>query len=170
MGISNYLPSSRISQSGVCTSSTRPASPYVGQLIYETDTGRNLFWDGSNWVGDQESFTVALSDEISTLTTGNAKVTFRAPFAMKLYQIPRAHLSVASTSGNPTVNIRANGSSIFSTQLSIDANELTSTTAAVPTVLSNTIIADDAEILFDITTAGTNAKGLKVTVYYRRTV
>ena len=27
MGLSNYLPSSRISQSGVCTSTTRPASP-----------------------------------------------------------------------------------------------------------------------------------------------
>jgi hypothetical protein len=50
MGLSNYLPSSRISQSGVCTSSTRPASPYEGQVIYETDTDRVLVWNASAWV------------------------------------------------------------------------------------------------------------------------
>lgn len=31
------------------TSSTRPADPYVGQGIYETDTERVLWWNGSNW-------------------------------------------------------------------------------------------------------------------------
>jgi hypothetical protein len=50
MGMSNYLPSSRISQSGVCTSTTRPASPYEGQVIYETDTDRVLVWNASAWV------------------------------------------------------------------------------------------------------------------------
>jgi hypothetical protein len=49
MGLSNYLPSSRISQPGVCTSSTRPVSPYEGQVIYETDTDRTLIWNGSSW-------------------------------------------------------------------------------------------------------------------------
>jgi len=50
MGISGYLPSSRISQSGVCTSSTRPASPYEGQVVYETDTNQVRVYDGSAWV------------------------------------------------------------------------------------------------------------------------
>jgi hypothetical protein len=50
VGLSNYLPSSRISQSGVCTSTTRPASPFEGQVIYETDTNRVLVWDNSAWV------------------------------------------------------------------------------------------------------------------------
>ena len=50
MGLSNYLPNSRISQSGVCTSSTRPVSPYEGQMIYETDTNRVLVWDNAAWV------------------------------------------------------------------------------------------------------------------------
>lgn len=35
---------------GVCTSSTRPTSPYEGQSIYETDTDRVLFWNNSAWV------------------------------------------------------------------------------------------------------------------------
>jgi len=35
---------------GVCTSSTRPTAPYEGQMIYETDTDKTLFWNGSAWV------------------------------------------------------------------------------------------------------------------------
>lgn len=34
----------------VVTSSTRPSSPYEGQIIYETDTNRLLIWDNSAWV------------------------------------------------------------------------------------------------------------------------
>jgi hypothetical protein len=36
-------------QNGVCTSSTRPASPYVGQMIFETDTSLLKVWLGSAW-------------------------------------------------------------------------------------------------------------------------
>lgn len=36
-------------QTGVCTSSTRPANPYEGQVIYETDTNNLRFWSGSAW-------------------------------------------------------------------------------------------------------------------------
>lgn len=49
MGLSNYLPTSAIARPGVCTSSTRPASPYEGQVIYETDTDRIFVWNGTNW-------------------------------------------------------------------------------------------------------------------------
>jgi hypothetical protein len=49
MGLSNYLPNSRISQAGVCTSATRPVSPYEGQVIYETDTDSVYVWNGSSW-------------------------------------------------------------------------------------------------------------------------
>jgi hypothetical protein len=50
MPITNYLPSSRLIQPGVCTSTTRPASPYDGQAIFETDTDRMLIWNGTAWV------------------------------------------------------------------------------------------------------------------------
>lgn len=50
MPITNYLPSSRLIQPGVCTSTTRPASPFHGQVIYETDTKQTLVYNGSAWV------------------------------------------------------------------------------------------------------------------------
>jgi len=115
-----------------------------------------------------ETLVVAVSDEATAITTGTAKVTFRAPFAMTLYQIPRASLNTASSSGNPAIDINVGGSSIFSTTLTIDATEKTSTTAATAAVLGTTSIADDAEITIDIDTAGTGVKGLKVILYYRR--
>lgn len=34
----------------ICTSSTRPGSPFEGQTIYETDTDLSLTWSGSTWV------------------------------------------------------------------------------------------------------------------------
>ena len=55
-------------------------------------------------------------------------------------------------------------------QNSIDANESTSTTAATAAVLSQTSIADDAQITVDVDGAGTGARGLKITLYYRRIV
>jgi hypothetical protein len=109
----------------------------------------------------------ALSDETTAITTGTAKVTWRAPHAMTITDV-RASLSTASSSGDPTVDINDSGTTILSTKLSIDANEKTSTTAASAAVISDTAIADDAEVTFDIDTAGTGAKGLKVKIYYTR--
>ena len=136
-------------------------------IIGYTGSQGNVGYTGSQGITDY-TMTVALSDEATAITTGTAKVTFRAPFAMTLYQIPRASLSTASTSGNPAIDINKNGVSIFSTTLTIDANEKTSVTAATAAVLSTTSIADDDEITMDIDTAGTGAKGLKVTLYYRK--
>lgn len=33
----------------VCTSSTRPGSPFEGQAIFETDTSLSYVYDGSDW-------------------------------------------------------------------------------------------------------------------------
>lgn len=50
MGLSNYIPSSRISQAGVIpNAAARPASPYAGQVIYQSDTDSILVWNGSGW-------------------------------------------------------------------------------------------------------------------------
>jgi hypothetical protein len=115
-----------------------------------------------------ESIIIALSDEVTPITTGTAKVTMRMPYAFTLTAV-RASLATASSSGIPTVDINEGGSTILSTKLTIDANEKTSTTAAVPVVISDSSLADDSEITFDIDVAGTGATGLKVTLIGRRT-
>lgn len=49
MGLSSQLAPSAIAKPGVCTSSTRPASPYEGQVIYTTDTDLLQIWNGTAW-------------------------------------------------------------------------------------------------------------------------
>lgn len=107
-----------------------------------------------------EAIMVAVSDEASSLTTGTAKVTLRMPYAFTLTAV-KGSLSVASTSGLPEFDIKKNGTTIFSTRPTLDANEKTTATAATPSVLSTTTFAADDELTFDIVTAGTGAKGLK---------
>jgi hypothetical protein len=104
---------------------------------------------------------IAVGDETTAITTGTAKVTFRMPHAMTLTAV-RASLTTVSSSGTPTIDINENGTTILSTKLTIDASEKTSTTAATAAVISDTALADDAEITIDIDVAGTGAAGLKV--------
>jgi len=110
----------------------------------------------------QETLIIALGDETTAITTGTAKVTFRMPWRMNPVTAVRASLTTASSSGIPTFDINEGGASILSTKLTIDASETTSTTAATPPVLSDTDLADDAEITIDIDVAGTGAKGAKI--------
>lgn len=112
-----------------------------------------------------QALIVAVSDETTALTTGTAKITFRMPFAFVLTDV-RGSLSTAQTSGSTlTVDINEAGASILSTKLTIDNTEKTSTTAAAPPVISDSTLADDAEVTIDIDTVGDGtAKGLKVTL------
>ena len=107
---------------------------------------------------------LAASDESTNLTAGTAKITFRMPFAMTLTAIPRASLSTAQASGSLlTVDINEGGTTLLSTKLTFDNNELTTDSAATPAVLSDTALADNAEITVDVDTVGTaGARGLKV--------
>lgn len=108
-----------------------------------------------------EVIPIALSDEATSITTGTAKVTMRMPYAFTLTAV-KASLSTASSSGIPTFDINEGGASILSTKLTIDATEKTSATAATAAVISDTTLAADAEITFDIDVAGTGAKGAKI--------
>lgn len=112
--------------------------------------------------------TIALSDETTSITTGTAKVTWRAPYAITLTKVPRLSLATAGTTSATIVNIKEAGVTVFSTRPQIDANAKTSVGSTVTPVLSDTAIADDAEITFDIDQVGTGAKGLKVTIYFKR--
>ena len=69
MGITNNIPPSRLIQPGVCTSTTRPASPFEGQAIFETDTDRMLIWNGTVWVMPNKPSTNPDGFELVTTAT-----------------------------------------------------------------------------------------------------
>lgn len=111
---------------------------------------------------------LSVSDLTTDLTTGTSKAYARSPYAFTVTDV-RASLIDASSSGAVQVDINDGGASILSTKLTIDATEKTSVTAATPAVISDASIADDAEITIDIDNAGTDAKGLIVTIKGVRT-
>jgi len=145
-----------------------PLDGFVGIGIDETT--KKLHWIKGSIDQGAIDFNVgkteigfALSDETTDLTTGTAKLTFRMPFAMTLTDV-RANVTTAPTGSVLTVDINEGGTTILSTKLTIDATEKTSTTAATALVISDSVLADDAEITVDIDTVGSTVagKGLKI--------
>jgi uncharacterized protein YuzE len=118
---------------------------------------------GLAWQGQSEVIGVACSDETTDLATGTGVVTFRMPFAMTLTAV-RASVTTAPVDDDIEVDINEGGSTVLSTVLSIDDGEKTSTTAATAAVISDSALADDAEITIDIDQVGstTAGAGLKV--------
>lgn len=144
----------------------RDRTTHTGEQAISTVTGLQAALDGKASVAQAtQSIIVACSDETTALTVGTGKVTFRMPYAFTLTGV-RASLVTAQASGNIlTVDINEAGASILSTKLTIDNGEKTSTTAATAAVISDTALADDAEITIDIDQIGDGtAAGLKVTL------
>jgi hypothetical protein len=115
----------------------------------------------------KEHFAIALSDETTAITTGANKARHRFPYAIKNIEVS-AYLKTVSSSGVVTVDVNEGGASILSTKCTIDAGELTSSTAATSPVLSDTTIAAYAEVTFDIDTAGAGAVALVAVLTYER--
>jgi hypothetical protein len=152
---------------------TNPAAQLDGtELVYLGQGGDDAVttMDDIKRFVSLQSIIVAASDETTVLTTGAAKVTFRMPYAFTLAAV-RASLTTAQASGSIfTVDINEGGTTILSTKLTIDNTEKTSTTAATAPVISDTALADDAEITIDIDQVGDGtAKGLKVVLIGTRT-
>lgn len=137
----------------------------AGEVAVE---GNRVFRVGGSFVGLPDVWVIPLPpDETTAITTGTAKVTWRAPYACTVTAV-RASLTTVSSSGAPTFDINEGGTTILSTKLTIDASEKTSTTAATAAVISDTTLADDAELTIDVDTAGTGAAGAKITIYVTR--
>lgn len=107
---------------------------------------------------------IAASDELTPLVAGTAVTTFRMAAPIVEILDVRASLTTAQTSGSTfTVDVNANGTSIFSTPITIDNAKKSSVSAINQPVLSTTSLPDDAEITIDIDQIGDGtATGLKV--------
>jgi hypothetical protein len=111
-----------------------------------------------------EALIFAVSDETTALTAGTSAGVFRMPYGFTLTAV-RASVTTAGTGSVITVDINESGTSILSTKLTIDATEKTSTTAATAAVISDTALADDAEITIDIDTVDSGGVGAGLKVY-----
>jgi hypothetical protein len=161
VGIGTTTPTEKLEVAGKTKTTTfqMTTSPALNKALISDASGNG------SWTYLPTEIQVAASDETTALTTGTAKVTFRMPYAMTVTAV-RASLSTAQASGSIfTVDINEGGTTILSTKLTIDNTEKTSTTAATPAVISDTALADDAEITIDIDQIGDGtAAGLKVTI------
>ena len=59
----------------ICTSTTRPASPFEGQEIYETDTKKQLTYDGTGWYAFRQL--VGRDEKTSTQILTSSQTTFQ---------------------------------------------------------------------------------------------
>lgn len=63
----------------MCTSTTRPSSPWLGQPIYEADTTATRFWSGSSWV---------VANSLGGCTTGYTLLSGAATQTNTSYAVP----------------------------------------------------------------------------------
>ena len=111
------------------------------------------------------SFIVSLTAEDGDATVADDLAQIRMPFAITVTDV-RAFCNTAPTGATLTFDIEEAGSSILSTLITIDASEKTSTTAATPPEISDSTLADDSIISFNIDQIGSSnaGTGLKVTL------
>jgi len=75
MPLSTVLGAQSLVQPGVCTTATRPASPYTGQMIYDTTVATTLVWSGTAWIASGGKVLQVVNGSTSTDTT-NSTTTY----------------------------------------------------------------------------------------------
>jgi len=142
-----------------------PAEAYgVGWNGSNEAPTKNDVYDKIESIALDDSLCIAASDEVTAITTGTSKVTFRMPYAFTLTAV-RASVTTAPTGSTIIIDINESGSSVLSTKLSIDASEKTSTTATSAAVISDSSLADDAEMTIDFDQVGSTIAGTGVKVW-----
>lgn len=119
----------------------------------------------NNCTGYRETWPVSASDETTALTVGDGKATFRFTYDFVVTDVI-ATVATAPTGSAITIDIELGGASIFSTLLTIDATESTSTTAATPHVLSTNTMPADTEVKINIDGVGSTVAGTGLKLYF----
>lgn len=128
-------------------------------LMQDADDSDNLkietFGDMKDNVLDavEERLDIQVYLDGESVAAGTDLRTIRMPFAMTVTEV-RAYCMAAETTSPITIDINEGGTTILSTKLTIDATELTSTTAATPAVMSDSDLADDSVITIDVDSIG----------------
>ena len=134
MPLSSVVGAQSIVKPGVCTSSTRPASPYDGQVIYETDTDKTLVWNGSGWV--MLATGTANAPGLELVATGSGTAASSMPVTSKFsstYDNYRLIVDITASSANVNCWLRlrsgttnASGSDYYGYSTSVSSDGTTS--------------------------------------------
>ena len=133
-----------------------------GPVIGDGAAGLGEF--GSYLTKTYESIICSVTGENANVATGDGKITWRMPYAMTLTEV-RASVKTAPAGSTIDIDIEETGATVLSTLLTIDAGEKTSTTAAVPAVISDSSLADDAEMTINVDQIGSGTAGVGLKVY-----
>ena len=111
MPLSSVVGAQSIVKPGVCTSSTRPASPYDGQMIYETDTNRVLVYDNTAWVMVADATQPPGLQLVKTQTVGSAVTSVEVTGAFSAdFQSYKIIYTNGACSGSGPINFRLGSS------------------------------------------------------------
>ena len=130
MGLSQQIGSSSLSKPGVCTSSTRPATPYEGQMIFETDTDRMYIWNGSAWIIPNSPAQNPTGLELITTCTVTSAGGTAATASGGVVTIGTSNTSVTLSSAFSTT---------YDNYKIIVSNSVTSAAASITMVLGSTV-------------------------------
>lgn len=112
-----------------CTSTTRPASPATGDILYETDTAKSIIYDGATW-------RVYASDSSSYDLDGTNTVSVRPKF-----HFDAEKFNGVDSSGNPSDSTKVDTSTVWTSRVD-----------------STTAFQDTASQQPSFRTTGTNSK------------
>jgi hypothetical protein len=104
MPLSTVLGAQSLVQPAVCTTATRPASPYTGQAIYDTTTATVLVWNGTAWVGTGGLTMLKAETAFSAVTSFNSGTVFSSAYTNYLVK-----LRYTTTSGDVFVQMSSAG-------------------------------------------------------------
>jgi hypothetical protein len=107
----------------------------------------------------RETFKIDFGNETTVISTGNGQKEFQMPYDFTITEV-FATVATASSSGLVTIQIQQNALDILSTELTIDASEKTSRTAATPVVIADNTMDNNGIITFDLDGVGTGVTGL----------
>lgn len=127
---------------------------------------------GVKWAspsGGAKTLQIKLMDDATILSTGDGKFTFAISSELDGMNLTsaNAYVTTVSSSGAPAIQVRniTNGNvDMLSTEITIDANENTSYTAATPAVIdtANDGVSTGDLLTIDVDAGGTGAKGLGI--------
>jgi hypothetical protein len=118
---------------------------------------------GSGGGGSSHVFAIALSDSATELTTGNGD-SWDAMFDYSIDSV-RIGVNLPPTGSNLSVDINKNGTSIFSTEITIDAGDSTSVTATTPYSLSTTTVNYNDRMNAVVNSVGSTFGGAGIKLY-----